>query len=314
MLDLISIGDTTLDTFLELENASVFCDLNKNNCQLCINYADKIPVKSVNQTVGGNAANFAVGASRLGLKTGLFTILGDDAIGKQAKRLLLYEKIDPRLISIDKGKKTNNSTILNLRGERTILIFHEKRNYCPVQELPKAKFCYITSMKDGWECMLDKKNLTQWIDKNNVFVGYNPGTFQIRAGIKNSKPLLKKTKVLFVNKKEAQIWLKTEEDDFEVLLKKLQQNGPEIVVITDSKNGSFAIKKSKVYFQPIFSNKLVEATGAGDAYASGFISALFYGKKIEEAMIWGTKNAGSVIEKIGPQRGLLKRDKIKEVI
>ena len=312
MFDLISIGDTTLDTFLELEDANVFCDLDKNNCQLCINYADKIPVKSVAQAIGGNAANVAVGTSRLGLKTALVSIVGDDPIGQQLSQKLKAEKVASDYIVVDKGKKTNNSTILNLRGERTILIYHEVRDYCLNLNLGKTKFAYITSMKDGWECMMAKEGLFDWIDEHQIRVAYNPGTYQIKAGIANSAPLLQKTEILFVNKQEARNWLKLDTNDFGALGRGLIKYGPKIVVITDGENGSYAITDKDMIHQEIYKTQKIEATGAGDAYASAFISAIASGESIEQAMRWGSLNSASVISEIGSQAGLLSRDKMEK--
>lgn len=311
MYDLVAIGDTTLDTFLELEDASVLCGLDKNNCKLCMNYAEKIPVKSINQAIGGNAANVAVGVSRLGLKTALVSVLGDDPAGNQVMNMLEKENVNHSLVALDKNKKSNYSTVLNLNGERTILIFHEQRNYCRNLKLPSAKIAYVTSMKDGWECMLGKEGLIDWVEKNHLIVGYNPGTYQIRAGINDSKSLLKHTEYLFLNKEEAQKWLNNNSSDFKILGSELMKYGPKNIIITDSINGSYAYTNNQIIFTPSEQTDLIEATGAGDAYASGFISAIFYGKTIKDAMHWGAQNAASVIGNIGSQAGLLKRDKIK---
>ncbi len=84
MFDFIAIGDSTLDVFLTLHEASVSCQLNKEQCLLCLEYAEKIPVESVVKVPGaGNASNAAVGASRLGLKSAIVSILGKDEIGKE---------------------------------------------------------------------------------------------------------------------------------------------------------------------------------------------------------------------------------------
>ncbi len=55
-------------------------------------------------------------------------------------------------------------------------------------------------------------------------------------------------------------------------------------------------------------------TGAGDAYASGFLAALIHGKSPVDAMKWGAANAAGVIQKIGAHRGLLKRAGVNRII
>ena len=64
--DLVSVGDCTIDAFIKLHDASVHCDLNGERCQICMSFADKVPYESLTVIAGvGNAANVAVGASRL---------------------------------------------------------------------------------------------------------------------------------------------------------------------------------------------------------------------------------------------------------
>ena len=79
--DLICIGDSTEDVYVKLNDKKNYFSLRKNF--LCLAYPDKVPAESVHKLVGGNASNTAVGAARLKLKTGLYSILGDDLAGKK---------------------------------------------------------------------------------------------------------------------------------------------------------------------------------------------------------------------------------------
>ena len=72
MFDLITIGDSTFDTFLILEEDKNTCSLSKNKKMLCFNYAEKTPINKTAQSVGGNAANVAVAVRKLGKKTAIF--------------------------------------------------------------------------------------------------------------------------------------------------------------------------------------------------------------------------------------------------
>ena len=81
MFDVIAIGDITLDVFLNIKNAELTCDINEEDCKLCVGFGDKIPIENVTEVYGvGNAPNVAVGLSRLGLKAALYSHLGDDAV------------------------------------------------------------------------------------------------------------------------------------------------------------------------------------------------------------------------------------------
>ena len=302
--DIISIGDTTLDVFLELEDAEVKCDKNNENCQLCVSYADKVPVKKVTKVPAvGNAANVAIGCARLGLKSALYTILGNDAIGKESFAVLKSEGVSTDYVEIDKTKDTNYSAVLNFKGERTILVFHEPRDY-KLPKLAKADWMYLTAIGKGHE-KLDAE-IIEYIEKTGAKLGFNPGDLQLREGLEALRPIIKKSEVVFFNKQEAERMVGKNQDVKE-LMRLLHQEGTKIVVITDGSNGSYCFDGTGFYFQPVLKVPLIEMTGCGDAYSTGFISALQLGYDIPTAMKWGTANAASKLQKIGAREGLLHR-------
>lgn len=312
MIDLVTIGDTQHDTFLLLNDheAHVVCKLNTDDCEICFNYADKIPVDSVHRSVAGNAANVAVSGSRLGLQTMIWTVLGDDPLGQDALQTFGREKVNTDFATVEKGTASNVSTIINIFGERTILVYHHPRTY-KVPELPEAKYYYITSMAPGSESAFD--DLAQLAARNHTKLVFQPGTHQLRIGPEQARILLAHIEIIFMNLQEAQQYTKSQSTDPRALLEALRKLGPRIVVVTDGTHGSYcsdgevALKMGIVEEAP-----RVEATGAGDGYASGFTAARIRGKTLEDAMRWGNYNSSAVIGKIGPQAGLLKIEDMRE--
>ncbi len=148
------------------------------------------------------------------------------------------------------------------------------------------------------------KPMISYVKKYNVKLGFNPGTHQMRKGAKYLSPLFKITEVLFLNKEETQLVTESTSKDIKVLLKKSKALGPKIAVLTDGPNGSYAYDGKNFYFQDIFDVPVIERTGCGDSYSIGFIAALHHGQTWQEAMRWGTLNAASVIQQIGPEAGL----------
>ena len=69
-----------------------------------------------------------------------------------------------------------------------------------------------------------------------------------------------------------------------------------------------------MYHAPIRNVPVIERTGAGDAYSTGFLAGLLFGKDVTEAMRWGSANATSVIGKIGAQPGLLTKKQMHDVL
>lgn len=309
MFDLISIGDSTIDTLMEIHDAEVNCTIHKERCVFCINYADKIPVHQFTRTVAGNAANNAVGGSRLGLKTAIYTHMGDDDQGNWIRAKLIAEGVSPKYIKKDKDDDslTNASTVINFKGERTILVYHAPRTY-KLPPLGRAAWAYYTSVsKDHLRL---NREVVAWVRRNKVKLAHNPGTFQLKAGYAKMKQVLKVSEILFVNKEEAARIVGAQHSVRHYLMA-LHARGPKIVVITDGPNGSFAFDGKSFYQMGIVKAPVVERTGAGDSFASAFVAARHYGKTIPEAMCWGSLNSASVIGKIGPQAGLLTKKEIE---
>jgi sugar/nucleoside kinase (ribokinase family) len=83
-------------------------------------------------------------------------------------------------------------------------------------------------------------------------------------------------------------------------------------VITDGREGSYSFDGTNFWKLSEFPGDRVEATGAGDSFATAVCAALFHGESIEEAMVWGSINSASVVHEIGPQAGLLTLDELKK--
>lgn len=309
--DLISLGDCTLDVYLELEEASVACDIKKEDCKLLLDYAEKIPVKSVTHVAGGgNAANNAVGSARLGLKTTLVSFVGNDQMGRHIQESLKAEGVDYRFLTIDSQNGTNYATILNYAGERTILVFHENRTYT-LPALPEAKWVYFSSVPTGNKALY--QDLLGYLDRTDAKLAFNPGTKQIREGLESLKHLLARVEVLFLNREEA-VKLIGDNDDNWQLLEEFKALGPRIVVLTLGGKGALALSDSGRLEQKSLAGNVREKTGAGDAFATGTIAALSRGQELATALKWGTINAWSVLQYVGSHAGLLTEDRLNQIL
>lgn len=303
MLDLITVGDASIDTFclLDHEEADVLCDLDQTKCRLSLDYADKIPLRGMDNSVGGNAANVAVGAGRLGLNVSIVSTIGIDEPSRKVIHTLERENID--LNNLRREGKTNQSVALIYQGERTLLVRHEPREYSFNVTVP-AKWLYLTSMAREGEKIT--ANIIKFVQDNNTKLIFAPGTLQLRLGPERFKNVLDETDIIILNRPEAIAYTgSSAQTEIPKLLESLAELGPELVIITDGENGSFGYDGNRLYRCPITPARKVEATGAGDGYASGLIAGLVHDHDIETAMGWGSINSASVIQHIGAQRGLL---------
>lgn len=314
MFDLISIGDATIDNFVQIHDAEVRCNINKTECKLCVDYGDKISVDQLTHLVAGNATNNAVGGIRLKLKTAIYVNVGSDPSGKQILEKFKQEGVNIRYVMVWEGMESNLSTVLNFQGERTIFVYHQSWKY-KLPDLEASRWVYFTSLAPSFAESNLLNELAAYLERVGSKLLYNPGTYQIKTGIKKNPRLLSLTELFIVNKEEAKRILgyqDTEDIAIKKLLKGIADLGPKMVIITDGKDGSYGFDGGEFIHLGIFPAKLVEMTGAGDAYATGALSGLFYSHNIAEAMRWGAANGAAVVEEIGPQAGLLTYSKMQE--
>lgn len=312
-LDLLSIGDASLDMFLTPTESEALCTIDEKECLICFSYGDKIPVKTLEFSVGGNAANNAVGVTRLGLKSALVLTLGDDDIGNQIVEKATKEGVDMTYVIQQPSTVSNYSTVINYAAERTIFVYHAPRSYEFPVKLPKTPWVYLTSMGESFRPFYN--HVVDWLKKNpEIKLAFNPGSYQLRVDPEVLKDVLALTHMIFVNRQEAERLTGMEESSGQEkeLLKKLSALGPKIPVITDGENGSFIFDGSRFVHAGILPIDAHERTGAGDAFGSGCLSGIIKGKTLEEALLWGTINSASVIGYVGPQRGLLKEAEMQE--
>ena len=305
--DLIAIGDTTIDAFIRLHDASVHCDLHHERCELCISFADKIPYESLEVVPAvGNSSNVAVGIARLGLRSAILTAVGDDHFGKQVLDVYRREKVARELVRVNRSIATNYHFVLNFKAERTILIKHHEYAYRDPRTIPRTNWIYFSSM--GEHTLPFHRKLARYLTAHpETKMGFNPGTFQLKLGRKQLAGIYRRTHVLFVNREEAQHILGIKNPDIILIFRKLHALGPAIVVITDGPRGAYASDGKAHYFMPPYPDPKppFSRTGAGDAFSCGFMAALIYGLPLTEALRWGPVNSMSVVQHVGAQKGLL---------
>lgn len=301
-IDLLCIGDTTIDLFMEISEATASCDYNTKECYLQLSWAEKIPVEKITRLAAvGNSANVAVGGSRFGLKTALMAHIGNDQDGKDIKEKLSSEGVSTDYLITDFENPTNFHVALNYKAERVILVHHYARDYY-FSHVPDFKWLYFSSVAKGHEYL--HEFIPHILKLKNGKLAYNPGSYELREGIEAISGILKSCTILFLNKEEANLLLETSLGCQE-LAPKFHEYGVEIAVITDGPKGSYVSDGNDVFYCDIVDVPVIERTGCGDSYATGFTFSIMQGKSIEEAMVVGTLNASSVLGYIGAQEGLL---------
>lgn len=309
--DFIAIGDITSDAFIRLKDAKANCDPDGKKCELILRFGDKVAYESVEEIRAvGNSANAAVAAHRLGLNSALVTNVGNDHNGHECIATLRKNGVNTDFVSVEKDKETNYHYVLWFEEERTILVKHEEYSY-KFPEIGKPKWIYLTSLG---ESTLDyHKQIIEYLRKNeNVKLAFQPGTFQMKLGLENLKDLYTTSDIFFCNTDEAKRILNINDSDIKTLLREMHDVGPNVVVITDGPRGAYAYDGHEGFFMPPFPDVKppFERTGAGDAFASTFTSAVALGKSLFDAFLWAPVNSMSVVQQVGAQKGLLTQAEI----
>jgi sugar/nucleoside kinase (ribokinase family) len=310
-ITLLSIGDIAIDCFVRIKEAHEVCNINTETCQLCLSFANKIPYEfdEIVPAVG-NSANASVAGAKLGLSSSLITHIGKDKNGKDCIDILKKAGVNTSHIYSHKEKRTNFHYVLWYGPERTILVKHEEFPY-RLPKLVKPDWIYLSSM--GANSMEYHKAIEGYLLKNkDVRLAFQPGTYQMKMGVPALKDIYLRTEIFICNVEEAELITETQTKDIKILSEKLYALGPKIVVITDGPKGSYSYDGEKVLFLDVYPQEpAYERTGAGDAYASTFMSAIAYGENIETAMKWASVNSMNVCKFVGAQKGLLTIPEIK---
>ncbi|MFZ2803860.1 MAG: carbohydrate kinase family protein [Patescibacteria group bacterium] len=312
-LDMIAIGESQRDIFYQIHEASVSCSIHRERCLLCLEYAEKIPVEHVVKVpAAGNSANAAVGASRLGLKTALVSWMGTDNAGKHLKEALACEKVGLQFLMIDTQHPTSEATNITFQGERTQLVYFQPRKHS-LPKLSATRCIYYSAMgakHDAFDAML-KKELKR---HPNALFAFQPGTTHIRQGLDVLKVFITRSDLFILNKDEAHLLLADGDRTVCNMLERFGNHGAKNVIITDGKNGADGWDGKTHWHMPIFDGEAKERTGAGDSFACGATVALLEGLDLPTALRYGTANSWSVVQQVGPQKGLLTGREMQRVL
>lgn len=314
--DFVAIGDIVTDAFIRIKEASVSCDLNHERCKISLNFADKVPYEFVEVVKAvGNAPNAAVSATRLGLKTALVSNTGDDNNGGECLATLKRNGVALDFMKSHQHMETNYHYVLWYEDERTILVKHQAYDY-HLPDIGKPKWLYLSSLAQN--TLPYHKEIAEHLKKNpGIKLAFQPGTFQMKMTVDELKDIYNQTEIFFCNIEEAKRILGIiEEITIQELLKKVADLGPRIVVITDGPRGAFAYDGEDYWSMGTYPDPKppYERTGAGDAFASTFTSALALGMSLPQALTWGPINSMSVVQYIGAQKGLLSREQLEQFL
>lgn len=326
MFDIITIGSATRDTFMSAEEFKKIKDPSfKTGEGLCLPLGSKIEIEKIVFTTGGGGTNAAVTFARQGLNTACISVIGQDLNGQDILDSLNKEGINTDFFQKHDDDATAYSVILvDKGGERTILSYKGEGQHFDASKVPfeklESKWLMIGSLGGHYD-LLEKS--VSWAKEKGVKITANPGTKELEHGLGKLKILLENSSIVIMNQEEAAGLTGIDynpsgrraggEDKIFKFMDKITDGifvmtkGPEGVVVSDGQN---------IYRAGVPNSPVVERTGAGDAFTSGFtveyVRAMERQETSDRAIVkaiqFGTANASSVVTKYGAKRGILKKD------
>jgi sugar/nucleoside kinase (ribokinase family) len=260
--------------------------------------------------------------------------------------------IDLSLVSYSDEVGTAGSFVVpSLKGDRTVFAFRGANanllpNDIPLDKVCDSRFVYVTSLSKASSERLPE--IAQQAKAHGVKVAVNPGISQLKLGSGFLKSALGGIHTLILNYDEAKQFMislmqvdaslresieaqsKKQHGADRLLEAKISYKdsffnlrqfftevlklGPSVVVVTNGSEGVFVATKERLYFHKTPVVKVVNTLGAGDAFGSSFVGALYADMPVAKAIRYGIVNSASVIQYPDAKTGLMNRDKLEEAV
>lgn len=303
--DVLCVGSAVVDQFM-------IVDVPFSGLHL----GDKILVKSTETHSGGGATNSAAALSVMGLKVSMLTKLGQDHDAEFITKDL--KKYSVRNLCQHRSKQaTDFSTIIYSTKDHDRIIFTHKGASQDLTvhdfklSLLSPQWIYLASLVG--KSFAVGEHLANYAQKTRTKLLFNPSLYVAQKGMKSLRSILLATSILVLNKEEAQALVGRKMTTTQ-LLTTLNYAGPETVVITDGEKMVYALDQGRIYSVLPPKVKVIQTTGAGDAFASGLLAGVIKRWSFEDSLRLGLVNAASVLQDVGAKNKLLTEHQAKEAI
>ncbi len=322
MFDVVTIGSVTRDAFFDVPKfQTVPWRKTPAGKGFLLPLGEKLEVDKVYFTLGGNSANASVTFARFGFRVACVGKIGNDPGGREIRRRLGEEKVDTRVLKETTQLGTAYSVLLLKNGERTILGYHGASNLFDSRGIDfkrlKAKWWYVSLSGDSYKMFGTVVNHAK---RQGVSLAFNPSGYHLRHNRSGILRALKDISFLVLNEEEAALLTGVPFSREREVFRKLNKLTPGILAITNGDEGVTVSEGKFVYRAGTFKERaLLDRTGAGDAFGSGFVAGLLRSgitrknihavsqTQIADAIRFASANATSVVEHLGATEGILRK-------
>jgi len=312
MFDIITFGSATQDIIVKPKKLTIlkYGKDSVSGKEVCFPSGSKIDVDDMRFNTGGGGTNTTATFSLQGFKTAFCGMVGKDLSGQEIINELKSLKVDTKFVFKTDKKLTNHSIVIsNNEQDRTILAYRGAAELMDKNNIPwnkiKSKWIYLAPLT-GLLCD-SSQDIIDFANKNNIKIACNPSIAQL--SLVNFSEVAKKIDVLILNQEEASFLTKIPFENEKEIFKKIDEICPSVVVMTKGGEGVVVSDGKYIYSaKPSPGRKIIDTTGAGDSFASGFISDFIRENgDIEKAIQLGMANSEGCLSEIGAKNGLLKK-------
>lgn len=281
-------------------------------------------VKTFRKYLGGCAGNIAVGSSRLGLKSAMFSCIGNDAMGDFLHQELSKEKVDISLLA-KTDKHLTGLVLLGITPPDHFPLMFYRENCADMQlaqqpinreKIANAKALLITgtnlSQKPMYDLTQDVINLCKSLQMQIILdLDYRPVLWQLTQagdGETRFKACEKVSKTYQSILSQCDLIVGTEEE-FLIAGNNTHLNQA-LQTIRAQTKAPLVVKKGvkgcDIYFDddthlhsPAFPVEVLNVLGAGDAFMSGLLRGLLRGETWETAATFANAAGAILVTKHG---------------
>ncbi len=268
---------------------------------------------------GGKGSNQSVAAGKAGANVSFISKIGDDNYGEMARKIYSETNVNTKYLFVSNEKNTGVAAILldKETGNNAISVVPGAAGALTIDDIKKAEeeiknsSFFLTQLETPMEITIKALKIA---NENKVTTILNPA-----PAAPLDKEIFPLIDYFTPNETEASFYLNKEiknETDAKNSAKDLLNLGIKNVVITLGDKGVYFENQNINYFIPALNlgSKVVDTSGAGDAFNGAFAAALCENKSIEEALIFANTFAGISTTRVGTANSMPSREEIDKLL
>ena len=262
-------------------------------------------IKSETDTPGGSAANTIVGLARLGCDTSIIGKIAEDEDGDLIEYNLAVNGVyTNNLIYSQTGSTGKCLGFVDKNGERCLYISPGVNDEIQIGEINplnimRCKIMHYTSfVGDSFNTQIE---LLEKLGKETL-LSFDPGMLYVQKGFDELKPILERTDILLINESELRLLCNDEDSSIKELAVGFLDLGIETVVVKQGSDGVYATNGAEECHVDVYECNVVDTTGAGDSFNSGFLYAFLNDFTLEKSCEIGNWVASKAIEGFGMEK------------